>query len=102
MSSATNTTSVIINPAVDCSLLMIVAWNRFRIPDLNENVDEICEKICFHLLAEQVIWIISATNLLICPMEIALEAILLPDNGEETCYATLWVMGNFILECVVK
>ena len=44
---------------VDCSLLMIAAWNRFRIPILNQNMMKYAKKNRIHLLAEQVIWIIS-------------------------------------------
>ena len=85
MPSAANT-----NPSVDCSLwLVIVAWNRFCISALSKNDDEICDKICTHLLEEHVIWIISATNSLKCPMDIALEAILFPDNDQEIYYAAL-------------
>ena len=32
-------------------------------------------------------------------MELALEAILLPDNEEESYYAALWVLDHHILEC---
>ena len=80
------------------TILLIIACNHYSFPCSNESKEEICEMISNYFLAEEVVELIYKSNSLVCPIEIAQEAILEEENDKSVYRSSLYVLENYQLE----